>query len=531
LNRSKTIGRIIQHWTPRATTLQGRVAVTNSLLYSQLYYHASSRFLSQTAIHKLFSAPAHRFLWKNRKFHPASTQLMKTRQEGGLNLSNLPARFTALRIKALTSILTRQDEVAGIIRELLNSLIPRACPPLMALIQWPVATPVKKTRLPQFWKQAILDTREFLEITSPLSANQWHPDWTPQQCQEAFLQLPVWNQPQLGTTNIIPDPFSDSKHIKYIHHLLAVHQESICHFKPINGTITSEFLWERCSQWARTLGTDHIPILDPLANPSPIHVINAGAALQWSSRTGPRPFEAPQPLKDITTKQIYRAVVPAHGNQDRLPGTWKLSPPATLPSIDEWNKARIRITCSRLPPVLMESRWRLLMGQIPSNAIRHGWDHTINPNCPRCGQPIETPEHLIWECPWSQELWNLGNLILQQWMGAPTHPITKLEGIWSINPSAVHLGREVTVALIGLTIWRSRWLMSDNPLNSAPSLTSRISLIIDLGRQMEDIAATNLSPKYRQQILTCPLLNKHGKTTPLPMRFLQQADYNQPMPV
>jgi hypothetical protein len=156
LQRSKSLRRIIQHWTPRSTTLQGRVAVVNSLLYSQLYYHASSRFLSPTAIHRLFSSPVHRFLWKNRQFHPATNHLMLSRREGGLNLSNLPARFTALRIKALTAIITRQDETAGIIRALLNSLIPRSCPPLMALIQWPTAAPVKRTNLPQFWKQAII---------------------------------------------------------------------------------------------------------------------------------------------------------------------------------------------------------------------------------------------------------------------------------------------------------------------------------------------------------------------------------------
>ena len=172
MQRSKSIRRIIQHWTPRATTLQGRVAVANSLLYSQLYYHASSRYLSTSAIHKLFSAPVHQFLWKNRRFHPATTHLMMSKDEGGLNLSNLPARFTALRIKALTSIITRQDEAAGTIRALLNSLIPRTCPPLTALIQWPSASPVKRTRLPQFWKQAILDTREFLEISAPHSSDQ-----------------------------------------------------------------------------------------------------------------------------------------------------------------------------------------------------------------------------------------------------------------------------------------------------------------------------------------------------------------------
>lgn len=110
LQRSKSIQRIIQHWTPRATTLQGRVAVANSLLYSQLYYHAATRFLSPTAIHKLFSIPVHRFLWKNRNFHPAVSHLMQSRKDGGLNLSHLPSRFTALRIKTLTSIVTRQDE-------------------------------------------------------------------------------------------------------------------------------------------------------------------------------------------------------------------------------------------------------------------------------------------------------------------------------------------------------------------------------------------------------------------------------------
>jgi exonuclease III len=524
LQRSKSIHRIIQHWTPRATTLQGRVAVANSLLYSQLYYHASTRFLSPTAIHKLFSAPVHRFLWKNRRFHPNSNHLMASRKNGGWNLSSLPNRFTALRIKALASIVTRQDATAGVIRDLINALIPRSCPPLMALLQWPSLAPVKKTHLPQFWKQAILDTRKFLEISPPYTGNQWPKEWTQPQRHDAFLQLPVWNQPHLGTTGISPDPKGDAKHIKYVHHLLSMHQDRVSHYQPVQGIITQEYLWEQCGKWARDLDTTSLPIFDQLAQPTLIFKVNAGAALQWSPRAIPCPRKAPEPLATITTKQIYNLIQSPQATPTTLPGVWQSRTPTLLPTVEEWQRARTHITCSKLPPSLIESRWRLLMGQIPSNAIRHGWDPTIHPGCPRCGHPNETPEHLIWECPWAQDLWKLGTYIFQHWIGAPPHPISKLEGIWSIKPTTrEHLGREVTVAFIGLTIWRSRWLITDEPPHNAPTLTTRISLLTSLGSQIEDIAATNLSSPYRQQIQTCPLLNEHGKTTPIPIRILQQA--------
>jgi hypothetical protein len=362
-----------------------------------------------------------------------------------------------------------------------------------------------------------------LEISAPHSSYQWPQQWTPAQRQDAFLQLPIWNQPQLGTTNATPESINNSKSIQYVHHLLSFHQDAVQRFQPVQATFTSEFLWDQCSKWAAALGTTNLPILDPHASRTPLYTVNVGAALQWSSRTEPRPPQHPKPLAEITTKQIYLSVVTTQGTPAMLPGIWKLRPSTVLPQGDEWNQARIRITTSRLPPALLESRWRFLMGQIPSNAIRHGWDQATDPKCPRCGDPIETPEHLICECPWAQDLWNLGNHILQQWIGAPNHPISKLEGIWSIKPLASqHLGREVTVAFIGLTIWRTRWLTT-NDAPSPPNLTHRISLLTNLGSQMEDIASTKLRIKHRLQIQACPLIDAHGKTTTLPIRILHQA--------
>jgi hypothetical protein len=317
---------------------------------------------------------------------------------------------------------------------------------------------------------------------------------------------------------------ADSKNVHYIHHLLSFHQETVQRFQPVQGTFSGDYLWSLCAEWAHKLGTTTIPIMDIRATPSTINLVNGGAALRWVARKAPQPTPAPESLSIITTRTMYHTVKCRPKLPNTIPGTYAQE---ALPQVEEWSQARIKVTSSRLPPQLLESRWRILMGYIPSNSVRHGWDPSIAPKCPRCGHPNETPMHLVWDCPWAQSLWKLGNYILLQWPGAPSYPISQAEGIWSIQPNPLrHYGREVMVAFIGLTVWRTRWLTAEHQNDGQPGLTHLITMLTNLGQQMEDLNATNIRHPAKGQLQTCPLLNAQGKTAPIPIRILHQAACN-----
>jgi hypothetical protein len=117
--RHKSITKQIAHWTTRQTTIQGRIAVVNSLLYSKIYYHLASRYISQSAVTKLFSRPAHQFIWRQRKYHPATSNLFPSRSEGGFNLMDIQARVIALRIRTISNLLHRTDAIASLIKGML----------------------------------------------------------------------------------------------------------------------------------------------------------------------------------------------------------------------------------------------------------------------------------------------------------------------------------------------------------------------------------------------------------------------------
>ena len=494
IRRAQTIQKGIQSWAPRATTLQGRIAVVNSILYSQVYYHAAARYISLKGIKTILMRPTHQFLWKNRRFHPATHLLYDHPKYGGFNLTDLVSRFAALRVKALCTILTRSDQTAQTIRVLLASLMPSRGLHIFPLIQGPDLAALAKTKLPQFWKQAIRDTHSSLTLLSPRDPSQWPDSWTPLERQAAFRLIPLWHQPALNTCFPVLEGTFYRNPIQPIGDLakLSVAEREIANQLP-NGTRLSD-IWELVQNWARDLD---IPALDPpdenpqIALPT---INNPAAMLSYTLRKGPLPPSRPIPLVQITAKTAYQAIrgppiVPSY-----LPGVWKGLEGHHAPDINTWNQARKQITSSNLPPRLKESRWRFCMGQIPANGIRHQWDALVSPNCPKCGSPNETPEHLIWECPWAALMWKIGNRILEQWPSVPNNPITREEAIWSITSTyKPNPGRSLLIASIGLFIWRQRWTLEADHTPSPPNNHSGTLLLADLTLTFSDTFA---APSY-----------------------------------
>jgi exonuclease III len=517
LRRGQSIQKLIQNWTPRTTTLQGRVAVINSLMYSQVYYHGASRYISASGIKKNFTRSAHRFLWKNRHFHPATHFLYDHPKHGGFNLTDLVSRFAALRIKTLCTILTRPDETAWTIRTLLESMLPNQGQKLVSLLHGPDLAILARMKLPQFWKQAIRDTHSTLVILSPREPTQWPDSWTPLERQAAFLLLPVWYQPALNTTLNSSAQIPLRFPIQTIGDLKQLSVEEREAMQGLPEGICLTVVWSLAQQWAQQLG---IPLLngnsasqtDPLPN-----VRNPAAMLGYTIRTGPQPAIGPVPLGTVTAKAAYQAIRGPPTAPTQLPGVWKGLEPDQSPDIIAWNLARQCITRSTLPPRLKESRWRFCMGQIPSNAIRQQWDESTSPSCPMCGNPSETPEHLVWQCPWAAEMWNIGNRILQQWPSLPNNPITRTEAIWSIRSTfQTNMGRSILIAGIGLFIWRQRWTVVADHIPSLPPKYHGTLLIADLAGIFADtLAASNLSKSIAPYAHDCPLLNALGQARKL----------------
>jgi hypothetical protein len=513
--RHANIAKIISQWSARHTTIQGRVAVVNSLLFTKIYYHLASRYISKSATGKLFAQPAHRFIWKQRKFHPPTQSLMPPRSEGGWNLMDIQARVIALRIKTVGTILGRSDHIALLIKSILSSLLHKNSPSFAAVIAANDPNYLRNSRLPIFWKQATQDFLQHINVFTPQSLDDWPIESMMEERIQRFHKFPIWNQGSLGTLGITPLSGLEWSRTHIVRDILMHTEQDLAQRRRHLGGDKIWTIWGRIQEWALSLGLPRPVLWDDLTLGFHSQEVCIGPTLKWSPASMPCPQTCPQKIDKLTAPTAY-AVTRLNYPRSTVPSIWRQLPEPQQPSDEHWTAALRFITSTPIPPQLQESRWRICMGQVPSNAVRHHWNPEVDPICPRCLSIEETPQHLIWECPHAQVAWNWGSQIVYRWPGIPNHAITRMEALWSLNHSADHpdLTRTIVIATIGLWIWRTRWRAPEEGLTNAPATHATLTAeIINTLATFEE-AARSQKPKWRPN-LHGPLRDQSGAWLPL----------------
>ena len=306
--RHESIAKLISQWSARQTTIQGRIAVVNSLMFSKINYHLSSRYISQTAVNKLFGRPAHRFIWKHRKFHPATQSLMPPRSNGGWNLMDIQARVTALRIKTVGTLLARSDPIALLLQSMLTALLHKPSPSYAAIIAANDPRHLKQSRLPIFWKQATIDFIQHIEVSLPLAAQDWPPSTSLEDRIKRFHEFPIWNQEALNNRGIPPPQGQEWSRIHTIRDILGNTEQDLSNRRRHPGGEQIWTTWLRIQDWAMALNLPRPVLWDDLALADNNADVCIGPSLTWNPKDAPRPHPRPVSIKTLTARLAYVAI-------------------------------------------------------------------------------------------------------------------------------------------------------------------------------------------------------------------------------
>ncbi|GKV53252.1 hypothetical protein SLEP1_g59787 [Rubroshorea leprosula] len=110
--------------------------------------------------------------------------------------------------------------------------------------------------------------------------------------------------------------------------------------------------------------------------------------------------------------------------------------------------------------------WLLLRNRVLTNAVRYERHITVSPYCPQCDDVIETPLHLLRDCPFAVQVWNKVGLGGQDFFQLP---LAKWIESNSRKLALVQNGGMPTDILFLSTIWQL-WKCRNNMIFRAANL-------------------------------------------------------------
>ncbi|KAK6136178.1 hypothetical protein DH2020_030069 [Rehmannia glutinosa] len=106
-----------------------------------------------------------------------------------------------------------------------------------------------------------------------------------------------------------------------------------------------------------------------------------------------------------------------------------------------------------VPPKVRVFMWKTAHGRLPVRAALHRRSTDTTPYCQRCGTTIETVEHTLRDCPWSQFFWRASPLRLDNLLHTTTASIADM--LMVISKMNNNDG-ECLFAMLLWALWRAR---------------------------------------------------------------------------